>query len=94
MTLEEIQTLIGQMLNVQRQLQESQLQADIRLTRIEAIAESNARAIQATANESNETRRLTQQSQTQLIELARIVGQFAEATNSRLVILENRDLNN
>jgi hypothetical protein len=94
MTSEEIQTLIGQMLNVQRQLQESQLQADSRLTRIEAIAESNARAIQATANESNETRRLTQQSQTQLIELARIVGQFAEATNSRLVILEDRDLNN
>jgi hypothetical protein len=89
MTSEEIQTLIGQMLNVQRQLQESQLQADSRLTRIEAIAESNARAIQATANESNETRRLSQQTQTQLMELARIVGQFAEATNSRLVILED-----
>jgi hypothetical protein len=91
MTSEEMQILIGQMLNVQRQLQESQLQADSRLTRIEAIAESNARAIQATANEGNETRLLTQQSQTQLIELARIVGQFAEATNTRLGILEDRD---
>ncbi len=91
MTFEEMQLIIGQMLTIERQLQERQIQADERLTRTEAIANSNARAIEATANEGSESRRLVQQTQTQLIELARIVGQFAEATNTRLQSLEDRN---
>jgi len=91
MTFEEMQLIIGQMLTIERQLQERQIQADERLTRTEAIANSNARAIEAIANEGSESRRLVQQTQTQLIELARIVGQFAEATNTRLQSLEDRN---
>jgi hypothetical protein len=72
-------------------------ETELRLQRIEgllaetvAIANSNARAIEASTNEGSENRRLAQQTQTQLMELARIVGQFAQATNSRLEILENK----
>jgi hypothetical protein len=65
MTLQEMQDLMGQMLQVQRQLQESQLQADNRLTRVEAISESNARAIEALGGKVSD--------------LITIVGQFATA---------------
>jgi len=58
-----------------------------------AIANSNARAIEAATNQQAHDRELSAQryaqSQQQLIELARIVGQFAESTTQRLTALEN-----
>jgi hypothetical protein len=93
MNLQEMQDLIGQMLQVQRQMQESHLEASIRLAQTEAIANSNARAIEALTNESSEERQVMKQNQVQiqaqLLELTRIVSQFAEATNTRLSNLEN-----
>jgi hypothetical protein len=56
---------------------------EVNLAKTEAIANSNARAIEATANESAETRR-------NLAELVVIVSNFVKATNSRLITLEDK----
>ncbi len=52
----------------------------------ESIVNSNARAIEALGNQQAETYAKTQ---AQFVELIRVVGQFAEATNTRLDRLEN-----
>ncbi len=94
----------AQMTDFQIQLQTSQANheaqmAEIRLNiaktelniaKTEAIANSNARAIEAAANEGAENRRLAQNTQRQLTELVQVVSQFVAATNSRLSGLENR----
>jgi hypothetical protein len=53
------------------------------LANTQAIANSNARAIEATANEANETKR-------DLTRLVNIIADFVQATNSRLGTLEDR----
>ncbi len=59
-----------------------------------AIAKSNARAIEAVANQQTQSRELAAQiyakSQEQLIELIRTVGQIAESSDRRLTALENK----
>jgi hypothetical protein len=83
MSYEEIQTVITQMLAVERQLQDRQMQGESRLTRVEAITESNARAIEALGNRISEL-------DNKMSNLIQIVGEFAQATNKRLEILENK----
>jgi len=103
MSFEEMQTILAGVVASQAKIQESQAKAEefqvvfrenMELMRqdianTQAIANSNARAIEAAANEGSETRRLVNQTQIQLVELVRVVGQFAEATNSRLEAIEN-----
>jgi len=110
MSFEEMQTILAGVVASQAKIQESQAKAEefqvvfrenMELMRqdianTQAIANSNARAIEAAANEGSETQRMANktqdqiaQTQTQLVELIRVVGQFAEATNSRLEAIEN-----
>ncbi|MDX1977378.1 MAG: hypothetical protein SFT94_06860 [Pseudanabaenaceae cyanobacterium bins.68] len=76
MTFEQMQALIGQMLEIQRQLQENQLIHTAEMAEIRAVANSNARAIEALGNKVSN--------------LIEIVGDFAESTNTRLNLLENQ----
>jgi len=101
MTVEEMRGILGEMITVNQQLQSKQVEHDEwfsemrtglaetrALTESNArLIESNARSIEASTNESNERHKRVE---SQIVELARIVGQFAEATNSRLAILEDR----
>jgi methyl-accepting chemotaxis protein len=95
MTSDEIQRNLEQMLSVQRGLQESQLRTKEsldtlgeHLERTVAIADSNARSIEATTNVASETRRQLDRTQQQLQQLIEIIGSFAESTNARLDRLE------
>lgn len=83
MSYEEMQAVIAQMLAVERQLQESQMRGESRLTRVEAITESNARAISALGNKTSEM-------DAKMSNLIQIVGEFAQATNRRLELLEEK----
>jgi len=64
------------------------------LARTEAIANSNARAIEAVANQQMVSRQLQderyQQTQAQLAEFIRTVAQFVSSTETRLRLLENK----
>ncbi len=80
----EMQGILSQMLQVQRQMQESQLKHETEISDLRAIANSNARAIEATANEGNETKQ-------DLRRLVNIVATFVEATNTRLQSIEDRN---
>ncbi len=108
MTFEQMQTLMGQILQAQAQAQVemAEMRASIakleqnlarleqNIARTEAIANSNARAIEAIANQQMVSRQLQderyQQTQTQLLELIRIVAQFVSSTEARLQALENQ----
>jgi len=108
MTFEEMQTILAGILASQAKTEVSQAKNDefqvafrenMELMRqdlfnTQAIANSNARAIKAAANQQAYDRELQaqryNQSQAQLGELARIVGQFAESTTQRLTALENK----
>ncbi len=101
MTFEEMQALMGQILQAQAQAQVemAEMRASIakleqNIARTEAIANSNARAIEAIANQQMVSRQLQderyQQTQTQLLELIRIVAQFVSSTEARLQALENQ----
>jgi len=63
--------------------------AEIRenIAKTEAIANSNARSIEAATNENTQIRAAVLQTQAQLVELARIFGQFGQATNTQLEAL-------
>jgi hypothetical protein len=97
MTFEEMQTILAGVVASQATFRENQAeihasQATFRenmelmrqdLANTQAIANSNARAIEATANEANETKR-------DLTRLVNIIADFVQATNSRLGTLEDR----
>jgi hypothetical protein len=55
-----------------------------------AIANSNARAIEATANQQAHDREIQANTQRQLVELAQIVRQISESSDRRLTALEDR----
>jgi hypothetical protein len=69
MTFEEMQTILASVVASQ--------------AKTEAIANSNARAIEAVANQQSNV-------QSNLIELAQIVQQIGESSNRRLTALEDR----
>jgi len=56
----------------------------------QAIVNSNARAIEATANQQVHDRELQANTQRQLLELAQIVRQMGESSDRRLTALEDR----
>jgi hypothetical protein len=56
----------------------------------QAIANSNARAIEATANQQAHDRAVQANTQRQLSELVQIVSQINETTNRRLTAIEDR----
>jgi hypothetical protein len=82
MSYEEIQAVISQMLAVDRQLQERQLSHESEMIELRALTASNARAIDALGNRTSEL-------DNKMSNLIQIVGEFAQATNKRLEILEN-----
>jgi Mg2+ and Co2+ transporter CorA len=94
MTYEQMQEILASLVtrqaNHEAQVMQEMAELRLNLTKTEAIANSNARAIEAAANEGAENRRLAQNTQRQLTELVQVVSQFVEATNTRLSGLENR----
>jgi hypothetical protein len=83
MTFEEMQTILAGVVASQ--------------VKTEAIANSNARAIEAVANQQaqdrgqlNEVKELQANTQRQLIELAQIMRQIGESSDRRLTALEDR----
>jgi len=75
-------------LYLEREKSEKEM-AEIRenIAKTEAIANSNARSIEAATNENTQIRAAVLQTQAQLVELARIFGQFGQATNTQLEAL-------
>jgi hypothetical protein len=94
MTYEQMQEILASLVTRQAdheaQVMQEMTELRLNLTKTEAISNSNARAIEASANEGAENRRLAQNTQRQLTELVQVVSQFVEATNTRLSGLENR----
>jgi len=78
-TIEELLTATAES---QRLTFESQRRTSESLAETEAIANSNARSIEAITNAATETRQ-------DLARLVNIVADFVEATNTRLRTLEN-----
>ncbi|MDX1977377.1 MAG: hypothetical protein SFT94_06855 [Pseudanabaenaceae cyanobacterium bins.68] len=87
MTFEQMQALIGQMLEVQRQLQENQLIHTAEMAEIRAVANSNARAIEALGERQDAYYAKTQ---TQLLELIRVVGYIGDRTDQRFEQVQDR----
>jgi hypothetical protein len=83
MSYEEMQAVLTQMLSVDRQLQERQLSHESEMIELRALTASNARAIEALGNKTSEM-------DAKMSNLIQIVGEFAQATNRRLEILEDK----
>lgn len=88
MNFAEMQAILGGILQVQRQLQENQLQAQAELSDLRSITNSNSCSILANTETSDRRMAAIENKLSQLIE---IVGTYAEATNQRLDTLENQD---
>jgi hypothetical protein len=98
MTFEEMQANQVKMQATQAEIQASQVafRENLELMRqglanTQAIADSNARAIEATANQQAHDRAIQAKIQTQLLELAQIVRQIGESSDRRLTTLEDRE---
>jgi len=83
MTYEQMQAIITQMLTIQSDLQQSQIRDRVDIENLIALTASNARSIEA---ETNARHDLDQKLST----LIQILGEFAEATNTRLTTLKDR----
>jgi hypothetical protein len=97
MTFEEMQTILAGVVESQVTFRENLelMRQDIANT--QAIANSNARAIEAATNQQaydreqmNQLKELQATTQTQLVEFIRFVGDYGEITNRRLAALEDR----
>jgi len=83
MTYEQMQAIITQMLTIQSDLQQSQIRDRVDIENLIALTASNARSIEAETNASHD---LDQKLST----LIQILGEFTEATNTRLTTLKDR----
>ncbi len=97
MTFEQMQTLMGQILQAQAQAQVEMAEMRANIAKLEqnvAKLEQNLARTEAIANQQMVGRQLQderyQQTQTQLLELIRIVAQFVSSTEDRLQALENQ----
>ena len=83
MTFEEMQIILAGVVS-------NQAKHDQEIAETRAIANSNARAIEATANQQAHDREIQANTQRQLVELAQIVRQISESSDRRLTALEDR----
>lgn len=88
--LDRVERILAQVAESQKQLAERQVASDERLSRIEKIAESNARSNLANSEAITETRRDQALLRSELREFISIVREYVEVTNRRLNALEDK----
>jgi hypothetical protein len=86
----EVEARFEQVERIIQSIAISQAETQASQAKTEAIANSNARAIEATANQQAHDRAVQANTQRQLSELVQIVSQINETTNRRLTAIEDR----